>query len=68
LPLLVKGAVDCLGLADGVEVSYNKVYDTNTDVAAWVEARTEMEAVLISGRLPVKNQETSLSLTTVSPM
>ena len=40
-----KGAVDCLGLADGVEVSYNKVYDTNTDVAAWVESRTEMEAV-----------------------
>ncbi|MDD4212933.1 MAG: Ig-like domain-containing protein [Bacilli bacterium] len=40
-----EGMVDCLGLVDGVEVSYNKVYDTNTDVADWIESRTEVEAV-----------------------
>lgn len=40
-----KGMVDSMGNVEGVEVSYNNVYDTNTDVAAWVDARTEVEAV-----------------------
>lgn len=40
-----KGMVDCLGSVDGIEISYNKVYDTNTDVAEWSEVRAEVEAV-----------------------
>ncbi|MFA7126594.1 MAG: Ig-like domain-containing protein [Bacilli bacterium] len=40
-----KGMIDGLGNNDGVEVLYNKVYDTNTDVIAWIETRTESEAV-----------------------
>ena len=39
------GGIDCANGVFGVEVSYNNVYDTNDDVAAWTEARQEAEAI-----------------------
>ena len=39
------GGIDCANGVFGVEVSYNNVYDTNDDVAEWLEARQEAEAV-----------------------
>ncbi|MCR5422604.1 MAG: Ig-like domain-containing protein, partial [Bacilli bacterium] len=39
------GCVDAEDEFDGIEISFNNVYDTNTDVAAWTEGRQEAEAV-----------------------
>lgn len=39
------GTIDCKDGVEGVEVSYNYVYETDDDVAAWAEARQEAEAV-----------------------
>ena len=39
------GEIKCEEGATGIEVSFNYVYDTNTDVAAWAEGKNESEAV-----------------------
>ena len=39
------GMIDCQNSVDGIEVSYNNVYDTNAVEAAWVETRVELEAI-----------------------
>lgn len=39
------GTIDCKDGVEGVEVSYNYVYETDDEVAAWAEARQEAEAV-----------------------
>ena len=39
------GMVDCQNSVDGIEVSYNNVYNTNAVADAWVETRVELEAI-----------------------
>ena len=39
------GCVDTGNNVDGIEISYNNVYDTNAEPAAWQESRVQAEAV-----------------------
>ena len=39
------GNISCNVGCENITVSYNNVYDTNTDVADWAEGRTQVEAV-----------------------
>lgn len=40
-----QGGIDALGDVKNIEVSYNNVYNTNANETAWVDTRTELEAV-----------------------
>ncbi len=39
------GCLDTGDIVDGLEVSYNNVYNTNAETAAWIESRINAEAV-----------------------